>query len=53
MENRAVEKLRAKHEIITAAVDKFYFFLLSYALLCIVLIVVWQILARNLSIANT
>lgn len=53
METSSVKKLQAKHEKVVAVFDKFFYFLLAYALLAIVLIVVWQILSRNLSITNT
>lgn len=53
METNTAKKLQAKHEKIVAIVDKFFYFVLAYALLAIVLIVVWQILSRNLSITNT
>lgn len=53
METSAAQRLQAGHEKLVRAVDKLFQLILSCALLGTVLIVVWQILSRNLSIPNT
>ena len=53
METSTAQKLQAGHEKIVSAIDKVFQLILAYALLGTVLIVVWQILSRNLSITNT
>lgn len=53
MEYSAAQRLRAGHEKIVSVVDTWFRWMLAYALLGTVFIVVWQILSRNLSIPNT
>lgn len=53
MESGAAQRLQAGHEKIVSAFDRFFQFVLAYALLATVLIVTWQILSRNLAIPNT
>lgn len=53
MQHSAVQRLQDRHAKVEAVMDKIFQLVLAYALLATVLIVVWQIISRNLSVKNT
>lgn len=53
MQQSAVQRLQDRHGKVESVMDKIFQFILAYALLGTVLIVIWQIISRNLSVSNT